>query len=294
MTNTYLCPQIGLYDYRGFIADNQSAIKLLKQIRWPKGVICPKCSSKKIWKKGRGKHCRDYQCSNCKYHFSDISGTFFAKTNLPISKWIMAIGLWKLGISAVDLQWSIQVTYRNARNILRKLRQTAGDDRFFQYLQGIIEADDAYYGGKRKGHRGRGAAGKTPVIGFRERGGRVKTLVVPNLKKETIKAVAQKYIKPGSTIITDEYKSYKILGKTGFVHKAVNHSENFVDPNDPEIHTQTAENIWSITKPAAVAQHRKISPQHLQELLYENDFRFNERKNPNFILTVLEKMIFPI
>lgn len=292
MTNINLCPQIGLYDYRQFIADNQSSIKLLKQIRWPNGVICPRCLSEKIWKKGRGKNCYDYQCGDCKYHFSDISGTFFSKTNLPISKWILAIGLWKLGISAKDLEWAIKVTYRNARNILRKLRQVAGDDRFFSYFKGIIEADDAYYGGRRKGHRGRGAAGKTPVVGLRERGGRVKTLVVPNLRKETIKQVMTTYVKPGSTIITDEFKSYKILSKLGFNHKVINHSENFVDPNDPEIHTQTAENIWSITKPAAFAQHRKISPQHLQEFLYENDFMFNERNNPNFMLTVLERLIF--
>lgn len=294
MTNTYPCPQIGLYNYRQFIADEKLSIKLIRNIRWPNGIICPRCSSKKVWKKGRAKHCKDYQCADCRYHFSDISGTFFARTHLPISKWILAIGLWKLGISAIDLQWSIGVAYRHARIMLRKLRQVAGDDCFFQHLQGIIEIDDAYYGGRRKGNRGRGAAGKTPVIGIRERGGRVKTVVVPNLKKETIKSVVSKYVKQGSTIMTDEFKPYKILKKIGYIHKAVNHSKNFVDPNDPEVHTQTAENIWSITKPISFAQHRKLSPQHLQEYLYENDFMFNERNNPNFMLTVLEKLIFAI
>jgi len=294
MTIVNLCPKIGLYDYRQFIADEKLSIKLIKKIRWPKGVVCPKCQSRKIWRKGRGKHCQDYQCATCGHHFSDISGTFFTQTHLPISKWIIAIALWKLGISAVDLQWATGIAYRHARNMLRKLRKVAGDDRFFQYLQGIIEVDDAYYGGKRKGHRGRGAAGKTPVIGLRERGGRVKTVVVPNLKKQTISAVMKKYVQSGSLIITDEFKSYRVISKIGFRHKVVNHSENFVNPRDPTIHTQTAENIWSITKPITFAQHRKLSPQHLQEFLYENDFMFNERNNHDFVLTVLEKLIFAI
>lgn len=294
MTNTNLCPKIGLYDYRRFIADDKLSVKLIRRIRWPKGVICPKCRSRKIWHKGSGRNYRDYQCASCKHHFSDFSGTFFAQTHLSISKWIIAIALWRLGISAVDLQWAIGVAYRHARNMLRKLRQIAGDDRLFQRLQGIIEADDAYYGGRRKGHRGRGAAGKTPVIGLRERGGRVKTMVVPNLKKETIAVVMKKYVRPGSLIITDEFRPYKIISKIGFKHKSVNHSENFIDPSDPTIHTQTAENIWSITKPITFAQHRKLSPQHLQEYLYENDFMFNERDNADFVLTVLEKLIFAI
>ena len=278
---------MSLYDYRHYIASERACLALVRRLRWPNGIRCPRCRAPKIW------HMREfgtvrYRCKVCRHHFSDTSTTIFEATRTPLSKWLLAVGLWKHGISARGLAAALGVTYKTAWSMLRTMRQAVGADQFFVQLSGEVEVDETYYGGRRKGKRGRGAAGKTPVMGLRQRNGRVKTVVVPNLEAQTLRAMIHRYVQTGSTIYTDALPSYAGLEAAGYRHRVIDHTQVFF--RRPHIHTQSIESQWAHTKPDVMARHHSVSPALLQEYLAENDFRFNERHNPDFIKTVVSKL----
>ncbi len=279
---------VSLYDYRQYIASEQACVALIRRIRWPEGIRCPQCQHARVWTMRETAGAR-YRCKACRYHFSDTSGTVFQATRTPLSKWLLAIGLWKHGVSALALQDALGVTYKTAWAMLRAMRQAVGSDRFFLALSGEVEVDETYYGGRRKGKRGRGAAGKTPVVGLRQRTGRVKTVVVSDLEAQTLRRIIRRYVQPGSTIYTDGLRSYTGLESDGYHHEVIDHTEAFI--RWPNVHTQAIESQWAHTKPDVKARHHSVSPGLLQEYLAENDFRFNERHNPDFIRTVVEKLV---
>jgi len=215
---TYFRP-LGLYDYKAYIVIESFAKTLLRDIRWPNGIICPRCNqSKKIWKSGE-----DYLCRECSYHFSITSGTIFAKSHLTISQWIIAIGLFKIGVNSLWSQWAIGCHYRSACRVLHLIRQTALNDPLIAILAGEIEVDEAYYGGKRKGRRGRNAKGKTTVI-------------IPDVEEKMIKKAILKHVKQDSTVYSDGFRNYNNLDSKDYQHLPFDHSVFFTKTK--VIHTQ--------------------------------------------------------
>nr|HID59083.1 IS1595 family transposase [Desulfobacterales bacterium] len=195
---------MGIYDYREYIANEEACRELLREIRWPDGVECPKCREKKIWRLGEANNFK-YKCSQCKYKFTETSGTIFEKTRTPISKWVLAIGLFKVGISANQLKDEIKVTYKVAWQMINKIRTAIKGDPVTNKLFGCVEVDETYYGGRRKGKRGRGASGKQPVVGIIQRNGAVRTIAVPNVKSSTLQRIIRQNVKKGSIIYTDSW-----------------------------------------------------------------------------------------
>ncbi|MCS7228218.1 MAG: transposase, partial [Endomicrobia bacterium] len=123
MKRAIFYPQ-GIYNYRRYIANENLCLQLIKRIRWPHKICCPRCNNTKIWhvcEYGR----IEYRCKNCFYHFSIISGTIFEKTKIPLSKWFLAIGLWKLNVSALQLSWAIGVPYPTAYRMFTIMRKVA-------------------------------------------------------------------------------------------------------------------------------------------------------------------------
>ncbi len=281
-------PGLGIYDYRTFIAEEQAARALIERIRWPQGIRCPRCGAAEIWQMAEG-GVPDYRCAVCRFHFSVLTGTLFAGSHLTLGQWVLGIGLWKVGISARSLAWALGTAYRTARRLLGCLREAASRDAFFQRLSGEIEVDDTYYGGRRKGKRGRGARGKIPVIGLRERDGRIKSLVVPDLSQPNCHGVIRQFVLPGSVIYSDDWSGYGGLTAYGYRHEIINHQEGFL--RDHLVHTQSIESYWAHTKPDAKARHHRIGHDLLQTVLAENDFRFNHRHNRDFIDTVVRVLV---
>lgn len=281
-------PGVGIYDYRAFIADEQAARLLVERVRWPEGVRCPRCGAARVWQMAE-RGVPDYRCRPCRFHFSALTGTPFAGSHLTLGQWVLAIGLWKVGISARSLAWALGTAYRTARGLLARLRRAAACDELLQRLSGEIEVDDTYYGGRRKGKRGRGARGKIPVIGLRERDGRIKSLVVPDLSQPTCHGVVQRFVAPGSVLYSDDWAGYRGLTAHGYRHEIVNHQEAFL--RDHVVHTQSIESYWAHTKPDAKARHHRLGHTLLQAVLAENDFRFNHRRDRDFIGTVLHVLV---
>ena len=110
---------------------------------------------------------------------------------------------------------------------------------------GEIEVDESYFGGHRKGKRGRGAAGKVPVFGILKRGSKVHTKVITDTKAKTLMGIMQKQIKPDSIVYTDHYRSYNVLDISEFKHYRINHSKLFADKQN---HINGIENFWNQAK----------------------------------------------
>ena len=152
---------------------------------------------------------------------------------------------------------------------LRELICAAIDDE--TPFHGEIEVDESYFGGKRKGKRGRGAAGKVPVFGILKRGGKVYTKVIPDVRSDTLMNIMQHRIVPDSIVYTDAWRSYNALDVSDFRHYRINHSELFADRHN---HINGIENFWNQAK-RHLRRFNGIPREHFSLFLKECEWRFN-------------------
>lgn len=152
-------------------------------------------------------------------------------------------------------------------------------------LSGEIELDESYFGGHRKGKRGRGAAGKVIVFGLLKRGGKVHTLIVPDTKTSTLEPIIRQSIKPDSVVYTDGYNSYDVLDVSEFKHHRINHSERFVEGKTN--HINGIENFWNQAK-RHMRRFNGIPKDQFPLFLKECEWRFNYRPTENLFKVLLK------
>lgn len=235
-----------------------------------------------------------YSCAHCGHHVYPCAGTIFQDSRTPLQVWFYAIYLFvttRHGVSGKELQRTLGVTYKTAWRMGQQIRDLMGKADGFVMLQGHVELDEAYVGGHRPGKRGRGAAGKTIVMGLKERGGRMETVVIPNVKTDTLKAVVTDVVKPGSTVSTDELVSYGLLKADGFKHGQVKHGEKDYAHYDyrlgDTVSTNNVESFWKLFKASIRGTHIHISATHMQRYLDEFTFRSNHREMVNGMFDLL-------
>ncbi len=136
---------------------------------------------------------------------------------------------------------------------------------------GEIEVDESYFGGKRKGRRGRGAAGKVPVFGLLKRGGKVYAKVIPDAKGKTLMGIMENKIVPDSIVYSDSFSSYNVLDVSDFKHYRINHSELFADGRN---HINGIENFWNQAK-RHMRKFNGVPKDHFPLFLKECEWRFN-------------------
>jgi transposase-like protein len=272
----------------------EKCMKHLERIRWPKGLHCLRCDSKRVMtfqaegKTGKERHL--YECVDCRYQYSVTAGTIFHDSHLPLTKWFLAIYLIcssKKGISALQLQRDLEIgSYKTAWYMAHRIRLAMQDDKdFCEKFAGIVEVDETYIGGKRSGPRGRGAANKVPVIGIKERtSGKVRMKTLRNVSSRTLADFIRANTVPGSEVHTDEFSSYFWLDSSEFAHKSVNHSKTYVRGN---VHVNGVENVWSLLKRGIMGVYHKVSAKYLPLYLDEFAFRFNNRDSLNMLDEVL-------
>jgi transposase len=152
---------------------------------------------------------------------------------------------------------------------LREIIALESEDR--SPLFGEIEVDESYFGGHRKGKRGRGAGGKIPVFGLLKRGGKVYAKVIPDSKGKTLKAIIEDKVVPDSIVYSDTFRSYDVLDVSTFKHLRINHSELFSDYSN---HINGIENFWNQAK-RYMRRFNGIPAAHVHLYLKECERRFN-------------------
>jgi len=239
---------------------------------------------------------RTYVCANCGHHVNPTAGTILHDTRTPLVSWFYAIYLFcttRHGVSAKELQRQLGVTYKTAYRIGQQIRSIMSKANNFEtLLSGHVELDEACVGGRRSGgKRGRGAPGKTIVMGLAERGGNFKAVTLPNVRKETLREVVLESVGVGSVVSTDELYSYNLLNADGFRHEMVKHGKKeYARRNNAtgeSFHLNTVEGFWRLFKASIRSTHVQISGKYMQRYLDEFTFRANHRNRVNGMFDLL-------
>lgn len=268
-----------------YFADPDNCVKYIVARRWPDGVVCPTCGSDKVtflanqrrWE-CKGKHSRR--------QFSVKVGTIFEDSPISLDKWLTAMWLLvscKNGISSYEVSRDLKVSQKSAWHMMHRIR-LAIHDGSFEKFSGHIEADETFIGGKARNMHvsarkrritGTGTKDKTAVMGILERGGKIRTSVVPNRRKKALQDEVKKHVEAGSALYTDALLSYDGLA-SDYAHQVIDHAVAYVDGN---VHTNGLENFWSLLKRSISGTYVSVEPFHLFRYLDEQAYRFNNRKD---------------
>lgn len=265
-------------DFRKQYSSDDACLEKIMKLRYGDVNECPECGRDTKFHRVKNRRC--YECQWCGYQVYPTQGTVFEKTTTPLSDWFYVIYLMtatRHGVPAKEVQRQIGVTYKCAWRICHQVRLLMGVKNPNK-LVGHVEIDETYIGGKRKGKRGRGADGKTAVLGMIERGGNIKALPVENVKKNTLTSHITKTVEKGSRISTDELRSYNALDDSGYEHACVRHSAQEFIKGDT--HTQSVEGFWSRLKLSIGGTYIHVSRKHIGKYVDESAFRYNNRTNP--------------
>lgn len=219
---------------------------------------------------------RCYACAFCGAQLHPTAGTIFHKSETSLKSWFFAIFLFaksKNGVAAKEIERQVGVTYKTAFRMAHKIRELMNSSG--NLLSGVIEADETYIGGKRTGLRGRGAIGKTPVIGVVERRGEVRATVVTNVTAGNAINHIRRNVETTAQVVTDELPVYNFTSKFGFKHIRVNHSAGEYVVG--RAHTNTIEGFWAQLKRSIDGTHHSVSRKYLQNYVNEFAFRYNRR-----------------
>lgn len=259
----------------------------LLELRYGESGTCGGCRKKTGWHRVAERKC--YECQWCGKQIYPMQGTIFEDSHMSLADWFYILYLMTMvtrhGVSAKEVQRQLGCSYKTAWRNCALLRELLGMPKMPRgNLKGHVEIDDHYEGGVRKGKRGRGAAGKTVIMGMVERGGEARSYVVPDVKKRTLMPLIQEHVEEGSRVSTDELRSYGGLG-ANYQHGVVHHArKQYVSETGD--HTQSIEGYWSIFKKSVKSTHIHVSKKHMQKYLNEFSFRYTHRKTPELMFSL--------
>lgn len=279
---------IQLFDRFGTDA---KARKHLESVLWPKGIVCPHCQChdqakfSKINPNPAAKTRAGLRwCSGCKKPFTVTIGTIFEDSHIPLRKWLIAWYLLcssKKGISSLQLQRLLELgSYRTALFMTHRIRHALKDSGYADKLEGVVAADEAVIGGYMKGGKtGFSAPNKIPIVAMVQRGGSVRTKVMPTVNGANLRQAIRNNVKAGSVLHTDSQRAYSPLG-TEYQHSIVNHAAGEYSRREGEnvITTANVESFFSLLKRGVMGTFHHISRQHLPLYLAEFEHRHNCRK----------------
>ena len=264
----------------------EAAAEWFESIVWEGGRHCPKCGSVETKQVPNAKP-MPYWCGACRSYFSVRTGTPMARSNVPLRKWAIAIYLVLTSlksVSSMKLHRDIGVSQRAAWFMLHRIREAWGEDDD-EPFDGPVEVDETYMGGKRKNmsnaqrralkDAGRGAVGKTAVVGIKDRAtNEVRAEVVTDTTGETLQDFVEENTEEDATVYTDDAKAYKGVERE---HEAVRHSVS--EYVRGQAHTNGIESFWAMLKRAHGGTFHKISPKHLQRYVSEFAGKHNIRNS---------------
>ena len=284
-------------------SDEDKAREFLEKLRWPDGPVCPHCgevgNAYRLEPKPskKGKHVRKgvWKCGGCREQFTVTVGTIFEDSHIPLSKWLLAYHLLcasKKGMSAHQLHRMLKVTYRSAWFMAHRIRYTMTQEPLSSKLNGVIEIDETYVGGKirekyvtavkpgeRQQDRRSPFANKQSVVSVLQRGGRVQSTHVQRVTAENLRPIVEQMVAENAHVMTDSATTLKGALSTR-THSQVNHrADEYVRyENGVCITTNSVEGFFATLKRGINGVYHHVGKQHLHRYLTEFDFRHNSRK----------------
>lgn len=273
--------------------DEDAARKFIEAKRWPNGPVCPHCECKEVYtltaKPGSKSPVRPgvYKCKKCRKQFTVRIGTIYEESKIPLSKWLMAIHLMtssKKGVSSRQIERELGITMKSAWFLTHRIREAMRELPGGEKLQGTVEADETYVGGKPRvpgqSKRGRGT-NKQPVMVLVERDGNARCLPIPRIDGKTLKGEIAVNVATEAIIITDENPAYNGLEETFAGHETTNHSQkeySRTEADGTKINSNTAESFFALLKRGHYGIFHHLSKKHLSRYCDEFSFRWNHRK----------------
>lgn len=261
----------------------------LAELRWPDGVRCPRCNATSI---STLKKRNQYDCDKCRHRFSVRAGTIFQDSKLQLRVWFLAVYIMiqsKKGVSANQLKRMLGVTYKTSWFLCHRIR-SAMKNVDQEPLSGVVEVDETYVGGDRRGVGRGNVDNKAVVIAAVQRGGEMRARVLPNRRKPAVrKFIDENVSKDASSLFTDEAPVYKALKDTR--HEYVRHEPVYewspdtgLKPGKREwvrgqVHTNTVEGVHSLLKRSIIGSFHHLSVKHLPAYVDEIEWKYNNRGN---------------
>lgn len=291
-----------------YFGDRENCRKFMVFVRWPDGnVQCPICGSTKVTWLAKANVYRCYG-DHPKQKFSLKVGTVFEDSPIGLDKWLPAVWLLancKNGISSYELHRAIGVTQKTAWFMLHRIRlaMESGSFKKMGFSGKPVEVDETFVGGKFKNmHASRRnklqtamdgqGDNKTPVMGMLDRYTRqVRARVIPDVKRITLQTEILNNVVPVGKVYTDSASGYDNLKAMRFVHKTVNHLQEFVRK---DVHTQGIENFWSLLKRGLNGTYVAVEPFHLDAYVAEQVFRYNNRATKDNPLTDADRFMLAV
>ena len=275
-------PSVGLT-----FKDENEARATLERILWPNGPMCPDCKQQDVAPilrmSPRSSTRRGlYRCGNrgcARKQFTVTVGTIFEDSHIPLNKWLSAIHLLsasKKGMSAHQLHRMLGVTYKTAWFMAHRIREAMKREPLRGKLDGVVEVDETYVGGRPQNRHDRRDRPKVPVLALVQRGGDVRTFRVRNVTGATLREAIKDNVEPSARIMTDGHTVYTGIGRHFAGHQPVDHHRK--EYVRGEAHTNTVEGTFSLLKRGIIGVYHHVGRQHLDRYCTEFDFRYNRRR----------------
>jgi len=280
----------------------EAAIQYFEHVRWPDGLFCPHCGNAdqgRIYKltANRAKNIRLglYKCAECRDTFTVRVGTVMEDSHVPLNKWIIGFYMMcasKTQMSALQLQRQLEIgSYSTALFLCHRIRFALMDMFPVDKLNGTVEADETYIGGRMRGMGRAYKKNKIPVVSLVERSGRVRSHIVDTVTGKAITQLLRENVADTARLNTDESPVYEAAGSEFASHDTVNHHEEeyarFNRNTGRLATTNTVEGFFGNSKRSIDGTHHHISRKHAELYFAELDHKYNTRKLTDGERTVL-------